>query len=113
LSKAIGPVSASFPGISVRPDTNDGGFAKFEGPYEILSPPGSRDFDVAVEAPIFVGLIAHAFGPAEDLYRPYEGGRVPTIWELARFELTLTVTTRFFGYKRGSKRSPAQVGFLN
>ena len=56
------PVSVSFPGIAIRADGGDGALATFEGPYEVFSPPGSKGIDMAVEAPIFVGLLAHAFG---------------------------------------------------
>ena len=104
------PVSVSFPGISVGVGSASAGFATFEGPYDVYSPPGSKAIDVAVEAPIFVGLMAHAFGPAEGLWGTYEGAGLPTIWELAGFEITSTFTTRFFGYKAGSNRSPKQVG---
>jgi hypothetical protein len=104
------PVSVSFRGITVKPGGDNGGLATFEGPYEVLSPPGSKALEVSVEAPIFVGLIAHAFVPADGLLSPYDDGRVPSIWELAECEVSLTVTTRFFGYKPGSDRSQAQVG---
>jgi hypothetical protein len=76
----------------------------------VFTPPGSKIFDLAVEAPIFVGLVAHAFVPADGLLKAAKGGLAPSIWTVAGFESTLTVTTRFFGYKAGSKRSPVQVG---
>jgi hypothetical protein len=105
------PVSVSFRGITVRAESANGGFVAFDGPYEVFSLPGSKSIDMAVEAPIFVGLIAHVFGPAEGLLcRPHRGRSVPSIWALAGFETTLTATTRFFGYKAGSTRSPVQVG---
>ena len=104
------PVSVSFPGIAIKADGSDGALATFEGPYEVFSPPGSKGIDMAVEAPIFVGLLAHAFGPAEGLYRSSKGAGVPTLWAAAGFSMTLTATTRFFGYKAGVKRSPVQVG---
>jgi hypothetical protein len=110
LEQGHRPVSVSFPGITVTRGGSDGELATFEGPYEVFVRPRSRIFDMAVEAPIFVGLIAQAFVPAEGLLKPDKGGRAPSIWILAGFETTLTVTTRFFGYKAGSRRSPVQVG---
>jgi hypothetical protein len=104
------PVSVSFPAITVKPESDRGALVSFEGPYEVFSPPASKGIDMAVEAPIFLGLIAHVFAPAEGLFQPRKGRAVPTIWDIAGFETTSTVTTRFFGYKAGSKRSPAQVG---
>jgi len=110
LEQGHRPVSVSFPGITVTPGGAPGALATFEGPYEVFTMPGSKIFDIAVEAPIFVGLVAHAFVPAGGLLKPHKGGRAPSIWTLAGFETTLTATTRFFGYKAGSKRSPVQVG---
>lgn len=104
------PVSVSFPAIAVKSESDSRGLVSFEGPYEVFSPPASKGIDIAVEAPIFLGLIAHVFCPAEGLCHSPKGRPVPTIWALAGFETTLTVTTRFFGYKAGSKRGPAQVG---
>jgi hypothetical protein len=105
------PVSVSFPAVSVKQADGTGeDFVKFEGPYDVYSPPGSKGIDMAVEAPIFLGLLAHIFSPAENLCEPTKGKITPSIWALSGFDMTLTVTTRFYGYKKGSSRSLAQVG---
>jgi hypothetical protein len=105
------PVSVSFTGINVKSyESDEEQLISFEGPYEAFSPPGSKGIDMAVEAPIFLGLAAHIFCPAVNLRRPSNGRSVPSIWTLSGFDATLTVTTRFFGYKKGANRSPVQVG---
>lgn len=104
------PVSVSFPAIAVKPKNDSGVLVSFEGPYQVSSPPASKSIDMAVEAPIFLGLIAHVFCLGEKLYCSPKGRPAPTIWTLARFQTTLTVTTRFFGYKSGYEHTPTQVG---
>jgi hypothetical protein len=104
------PVSVSFPSISVTPRNDGDELVAFEGPYEVASQPGTKRLELEVEAPIFVGLIANVFGRAEGLARSYKGRSVPSMWVLAGFDATLTVATRFFGYKAGSKRSQGHVG---